>query len=97
MRIGEATEVALRVLVEKIGPRGYGPMPTALEHMTKQERVLHCNHLWEAEFHKVGFWPSAPCCSRGAFLALLVLPGLWNPFANSLERLCKAGDKMIMG
>ena len=54
VRIGEATEVALRVLVEKIGPRGYGPMPTALEHMTKQERVLHCNHLWEAELHKVG-------------------------------------------
>eukprot|EP00891_Asterochloris_glomerata_P003373 jgi/Astpho2/3373/e_gw1.00054.11.1_t len=53
VRIGEATEVALRVLVEKIGPRGYGPMPTALEHMTKQERVLHCNHLWEAELHKV--------------------------------------------
>ena len=47
--------MALRVLVEKIGPRGYGPMPTALEHMTKQERVLHCNHLWEAELHKVGF------------------------------------------
>jgi Ca2+ transporting ATPase len=45
-RIGESTEVALRVLVEKLGLPGYSPMPDALTKLSRQERSSFCNDHW---------------------------------------------------
>ncbi|KAL4420461.1 hypothetical protein ABPG75_010117 [Micractinium tetrahymenae] len=52
-RVGEATEVALRVLAEKIGLPGYSPMPSALAAMSRQERATYCNEHWQQEWRKV--------------------------------------------
>ncbi|WCJ35569.1 Sarcoplasmic/endoplasmic reticulum calcium ATPase 1 [Euphorbia peplus] len=52
-KIGESTEVALRVLAEKIGLPGFDSMPSALNMLTKHERASYCNHYWENEFKKV--------------------------------------------
>lgn len=52
-RAGEATEVALRVLAEKIGLAGYSAMPSALAHIPPQERVTYCNSAWEKKLKKV--------------------------------------------
>eukprot|EP00208_Stichococcus_sp_RCC1054_P004292 CAMPEP_0206141516 /NCGR_PEP_ID=MMETSP1473-20131121/13205_1 /ASSEMBLY_ACC=CAM_ASM_001109 /TAXON_ID=1461547 /ORGANISM="Stichococcus sp, Strain RCC1054" /LENGTH=1055 /DNA_ID=CAMNT_0053536117 /DNA_START=143 /DNA_END=3310 /DNA_ORIENTATION=+ len=48
-RIGEATEVALRVLAEKIGLEGYAHMPDALRGLSRAERVTYCNDAWRAD------------------------------------------------
>ncbi|CAM6091810.1 unnamed protein product [Calypogeia fissa] len=52
-KIGESTEVALRVLVEKVGLPGFDSMPSALTMLGKQDRVSYCNHYWEEQFKKV--------------------------------------------
>lgn len=53
VKIGEATEVALRVLAEKVGLPGFDSMPSALNMLSKHERASYCNHHWEIEFKKV--------------------------------------------
>jgi len=52
-RIGEATEVALRVLVEKIGLPGYSAMPDALGKLSRQERSSFCNDHWTREHRRL--------------------------------------------
>ncbi|RWR73912.1 calcium-transporting ATPase 3, endoplasmic reticulum-type isoform X1 [Cinnamomum micranthum f. kanehirae] len=52
-KIGESTEVALRVLAEKVGLPGFDSMPSALNMLTKHERAAYCNHYWEQQFKKV--------------------------------------------
>jgi len=52
-RAGEATEVALRVLAEKIGLPGYSAMPSALARLPRQERATYCNDAWERKLRKV--------------------------------------------
>ncbi|KAK8465394.1 hypothetical protein PHAVU_009G072366 [Phaseolus vulgaris] len=52
-KIGESTEVALRVLAEKVGLPGFNSMPSALNMLTKHERASYCNHYWEEQFKKV--------------------------------------------
>ncbi|KAK6938564.1 Cation-transporting P-type ATPase, C-terminal [Dillenia turbinata] len=52
-KIGESTEVALRVLAEKVGLPGYDSMPSALHLLSKRERASYCNCYWESQFKKV--------------------------------------------
>ncbi|XP_042452379.1 calcium-transporting ATPase 3, endoplasmic reticulum-type-like [Zingiber officinale] len=52
-KIGESTEVALRVLVEKVGLPGFDSMPSALNILSKHERASYCNHYWEHQFKKM--------------------------------------------
>ncbi|XP_077219850.1 endoplasmic reticulum-type calcium-transporting ATPase 3 isoform X2 [Tasmannia lanceolata] len=52
-KIGESTEVALRVLAEKVGLPGYDSMPSALNMLSKHERASYCNRYWEQQFKKV--------------------------------------------
>uniref|UniRef100_A0A2P2M3K3 Calcium-transporting ATPase n=1 Tax=Rhizophora mucronata TaxID=61149 RepID=A0A2P2M3K3_RHIMU len=52
-KIGESTEVALRVLAEKVGLPGFDSMPSALHMLSKHERASYCNHYWEDQFKKV--------------------------------------------
>lgn len=52
-KIGESTEVALRVLVEKVGLPGFDSMPSALNMLSKHERASYCNHYWEHQFKKI--------------------------------------------
>jgi Ca2+ transporting ATPase len=52
-RVGEATEVALRVLAEKVGLPGYAGMPGALGGLPAQDRATFCNDHWQRELHKV--------------------------------------------
>eukprot|EP00958_Prasinococcus_capsulatus_P022867 scaffold3282_cov385-Prasinococcus_capsulatus_cf.AAC.3 len=52
-KIGESTEVALRVVVEKIGIPGFDEMPSALTQLRKEERVQFCNRYWEEQFNKL--------------------------------------------
>eukprot|EP00249_Psilotum_nudum_P020077 c27552_g1_i1 orf=73-3078(+) len=52
-KIGESTEVALRVLVEKVGMPGFDSMPSALKLLSKPERASYCNQYWEQHFKKV--------------------------------------------
>ncbi|CAI9115874.1 OLC1v1016885C1 [Oldenlandia corymbosa var. corymbosa] len=52
-KIGESTEVALRVLAEKIGLPGFDSMPSALNMLSKHERASYCNHYWENQFKKI--------------------------------------------
>ncbi|XP_021284926.1 calcium-transporting ATPase 3, endoplasmic reticulum-type [Herrania umbratica] len=52
-KIGESTEVALRVLAEKVGLPGFDSMPYALNMLSKHERASYCNHYWENQFKKV--------------------------------------------
>ncbi|KAI3958883.1 hypothetical protein MKX01_023559 [Papaver californicum] len=52
-KIGESTEVALRVLAEKVGIPGFDSMPSALSMLSNHERASYCNHYWENEFKKV--------------------------------------------
>ncbi|XP_062020379.1 calcium-transporting ATPase 3, endoplasmic reticulum-type [Rosa rugosa] len=52
-KIGESTEVALRVLAEKIGLPGYDSMPSSLNLLSKHERASYCNHYWENQFKKI--------------------------------------------
>ncbi|KAL8030106.1 hypothetical protein ABFX02_14G266700 [Erythranthe guttata] len=52
-KIGESTEVALRVLAEKIGLPGFDSMPSALNMLSKHERASYCNRYWENQFKKV--------------------------------------------
>jgi Ca2+ transporting ATPase len=52
-RAGEATEVALRVLAEKIGLPGYSSMPSALSRLPQQERTTYCNDAWSQKLRKV--------------------------------------------
>ncbi|KAL5988262.1 Calcium-transporting ATPase 3, endoplasmic reticulum-type [Asimina triloba] len=51
-KIGESTEVALRVLAEKVGLPGYDSMPSALNMLSKHERASYCNRYWENQFKK---------------------------------------------
>ena len=52
-RAGEATEVALRVLAEKIGLPGYSSMPSALSRLPQQERATYCNDAWGQKMRKI--------------------------------------------
>ncbi|XVF36444.1 hypothetical protein REPUB_Repub19eG0059100 [Reevesia pubescens] len=52
-KIGESTEVALRVLAEKVGLPGFDSMPSALNMLSKHERASYCNHYWQNQFRKV--------------------------------------------
>ena len=52
-RMGEATEIALRVLSEKIGLPGYQPMAAALATLPKRERATYCNDYWARSQRKV--------------------------------------------
>ncbi|XP_057974880.1 calcium-transporting ATPase 3, endoplasmic reticulum-type [Malania oleifera] len=52
-KIGESTEVALRVFVEKVGLPGFDSMPCALNMLSKHERASYCNRYWENQFKKV--------------------------------------------
>ncbi|KAJ4842744.1 Calcium-transporting ATPase 3, endoplasmic reticulum-type [Turnera subulata] len=52
-KIGESTEVALRVLVEKVGLPGFDSMPSALHMLSKRDRASYCNKYWENQFTKV--------------------------------------------
>ncbi|XP_024029035.1 calcium-transporting ATPase 3, endoplasmic reticulum-type [Morus notabilis] len=52
-KIGESTEVALRVLAEKVGLPGFDSMPSSLNMLSKHERASYCNHYWEDQFRKV--------------------------------------------
>ncbi|CAA0809061.1 Calcium-transporting ATPase 3- endoplasmic reticulum-type [Striga hermonthica] len=52
-KIGESTEVALRVLAEKIGLPGFDSMPSAFNMLSKHERASYCNRYWEDQFKKV--------------------------------------------
>ncbi|KAK9843380.1 hypothetical protein WJX84_006066, partial [Apatococcus fuscideae] len=52
-RVGEATEVALRVLAEKIGLPGYAQMPQAVDSLSKQDRASFCNNYWQDVYSKV--------------------------------------------
>ncbi|XP_010273141.1 PREDICTED: calcium-transporting ATPase 3, endoplasmic reticulum-type isoform X1 [Nelumbo nucifera] len=52
-KIGESTEVALRVLVEKVGLPGFDSMPYSLNMLSKHDRASYCNHYWENQFKKV--------------------------------------------
>ncbi|KAK9918863.1 hypothetical protein WJX75_007624 [Coccomyxa subellipsoidea] len=52
-RVGEATEVALRVLAEKVGLAGYSSMPEALAHLSHRERATFCNDYWQHEYHRI--------------------------------------------
>ncbi|XP_010544013.1 PREDICTED: calcium-transporting ATPase 3, endoplasmic reticulum-type [Tarenaya hassleriana] len=51
-KIGESTEVALRVFTEKVGLPGFDSMPSALNMLSKHERASYCNHYWENQFKK---------------------------------------------
>jgi P-type Ca2+ transporter type 2A len=52
-RVGEATEVALRVLCEKIGLPGWQSMPQGLAGLPIRERATYCNDHWEQSFRRV--------------------------------------------
>ncbi|XP_035538996.1 calcium-transporting ATPase 3, endoplasmic reticulum-type isoform X1 [Juglans regia] len=52
-KIGESTEVALRVLAEKVGLPGFDSMPSALNMLSRHERASYCNHYWENQFKKI--------------------------------------------
>ncbi|XP_019437891.1 PREDICTED: calcium-transporting ATPase 3, endoplasmic reticulum-type [Lupinus angustifolius] len=52
-KIGESTEVALRVLTEKVGLPGFNSMPSSLYMLSKHERASYCNHYWEEQFRKM--------------------------------------------
>ena len=49
--MGEATELALRVLTEKIGLLGYGSQ--ALDSLSRAERATYCNDHWQHDYRKV--------------------------------------------
>ncbi|XP_039782726.1 calcium-transporting ATPase 3, endoplasmic reticulum-type-like [Panicum virgatum] len=59
-KIGESTEVALRVLVEKVGLPGFDSMPSALNMLTKHERASYCNRYWENQFRKISILEFSP-------------------------------------
>lgn len=50
-RVGEATELALRVLTEKIGLLGYAAR--ALDSLSRAERATYCNDHWQQDYRKV--------------------------------------------
>ncbi|KAJ1430380.1 P-type ATPase [Sesbania bispinosa] len=52
-KIGESTEVALRVLAEKVGLPGFNSMPSALNMLSKHERASYCNRYWEEQCRKM--------------------------------------------
>jgi Ca2+ transporting ATPase len=52
-KIGESSEVALRVLAEKMGLPGFDSMPKALNRLSKQDRVSYCNAYWEGQFTRI--------------------------------------------
>ncbi|XP_062163527.1 calcium-transporting ATPase 3, endoplasmic reticulum-type isoform X2 [Alnus glutinosa] len=52
-KIGESTEVALRVLTEKVGLPGFDSLPSALNMLSRHERASYCNHYWENQFKKI--------------------------------------------
>ena len=52
-KIGESTEVALRVLAEKIGLPGFDAMPSALRRLSDAERAAYCATYWKGQFRRV--------------------------------------------
>lgn len=52
-RIGEATEVALRVVAEKIGMEGHEYTLEALQGLSRTQRVTYCNDAWAAQFSRL--------------------------------------------
>lgn len=55
-RIGESTEVALRVLVEKIG---LSDVDIENKALTRQDRAAYCNSQWQSTYEKVIEMPFA--------------------------------------
>jgi magnesium-transporting ATPase (P-type) len=52
-KIGESTEIALRVLAEKIGLPGFDDMPGALTTLSVEERATYCAMYWHGQFERV--------------------------------------------
>ncbi len=65
--MGEATEVALRVLAEKVGLPGYADMPGSMEHLSKRERATFCNDFWQQENRRVSLRCFLPLLPHGPF------------------------------
>ena len=40
----------------QVGLPGFTSMPSALNMLSKHERASYCNHHWESQFKKVGFF-----------------------------------------
>jgi hypothetical protein len=79
-KVGEATEVALRMLAEKIGLQGFDRMPSALSQLSRQDRATFCNDYWNQEYRKAGPPspnPAPPLCSP------IPAPNLTFPSASS--------------
>ncbi len=51
-KIGESTEVALRVLAEKVGLPGFDDMPRSLTYLSLQDRATHCATYWRGQFER---------------------------------------------
>lgn len=51
--MGEATEVALRVLAEKVGLPGRADVAGSLAHLSKRERATFCNDSWQEHNQRV--------------------------------------------
>lgn len=51
--VGEATEVALRVVSEKIGLPGYQELPSGLARLSRRERATYCNDHWDHSFKRI--------------------------------------------
>ncbi|GLT61741.1 hypothetical protein SLA2020_344240 [Shorea laevis] len=47
-KIGKPTEVALRVLAEKVRLPGFDSMPSALNILSKHDQASYCNHYWKS-------------------------------------------------
>jgi Ca2+ transporting ATPase len=99
-RVGEATELALRVLTEKIGLLGYGSQ--ALDSLSRAERVTYCNDHWQNDYRKVcELFPLFPCFAGRAKPAVLLnhqVPCILLTHATTM--LCKEcecqSDEMLL-
>jgi len=98
-KIGEASEVALRVLVEKVGLPGYDSMPAALTRLSKQDRVGYCNSFWEGHFTRLATLEfsrdrkmMSVLCTRNAQEVLFVKGAPESVLAASAQALCSDGQ-----
>ena len=89
-RVGEATELALRVLSEKIGLLGYASH--ALDSLSRSERATYCNDHWQQSYKKVEQHrdpPPPPSSLMPIFFTAAVM--LWGSRASCLlQRHCSS-------